>query len=343
MAIKFTNRATSLLAGSITADDTAIALASGTGARFPSLSGSEWFPIAAVAADGGYEIMRATARAGDVVTVQRGQEGTEARVFDAGALIDLRLTAGALAAIITDMLTNTSDVSGETLADALNALNAGKVDTADIDLQAKWSCGDVKLTFKSAADAGWVMLNDGTIGDASSGASARANADTQALCTLLFDNFDDATVPLLSSTGTPTTRAAQANAANAFAAHCRFSVPKALGCAIGIAGAGSGLTARSLGQKVGSETNTIAQANLPNITLNTTIPAGQGAHTHTSQGISSNQNFGDNPAGFMSNGGSHTTSSSTLPEMTGTTPLGGSGTAVNNMQPTSFWNAMVKL
>ena len=48
-----------------------------------------------------------------------------------------------------------------------------------------FTTGDVKTTLKTTADAGWVMMNDGTIGDASSGGTTRANADTQALFGLL--------------------------------------------------------------------------------------------------------------------------------------------------------------
>ena len=53
------------------------------------------------------------------------------------------------------------------------------------------STGDGKITLKTTADPGWIMCNDGTIGSATSGSSTRANADTQALFTLLFNNVDD--------------------------------------------------------------------------------------------------------------------------------------------------------
>jgi hypothetical protein len=98
MGLKLTNKATSTLAANINNSQTSIAVTSSTGSRFPSLSGGDWFPIIVVAADG-YEIMRATARSGDTLTVTRGQEGTTARSFDAGAIVDLRLTAAALAAM----------------------------------------------------------------------------------------------------------------------------------------------------------------------------------------------------------------------------------------------------
>ena len=58
--------------------------------------------------------------------------------------------------------------------------------------QTAFTTGDVKQTFKTVADAGWVMMNDGSIGDGSSGAMTRANPDTQALFTLLWNNIGDA-------------------------------------------------------------------------------------------------------------------------------------------------------
>jgi hypothetical protein len=41
--------------------------------------------------------------------------------------------------------------------------------------------------------------------------------------------------------------------------------------------------------------------------------------------------------------GDGNTGNKILPAMTGATPLGGSETALNVMQPTSFWNVMIKL
>ena len=50
--------------------------------------------------------------------------------------------------------------------------------------QSAFTTGDVKITLKNVADSGWVIMNDGNIGDASSSATTRANADTQNLFTL---------------------------------------------------------------------------------------------------------------------------------------------------------------
>src|SRR5262245_62153853 len=139
-----------------------------------------------------------------------------------------------------------------------------------------WSTGDAKLTFKTVADVGWVMMNDGSIGDASSGATTRANADCQALFTLFFNNCADADVPLQTSTGAATTRAAQGTAAAAWGAHCRMVLPKVLGRALAGAGAGAGLTNRPLGSKTGAETHTMSVAEMASHNHTITDPG----HTH---------------------------------------------------------------
>ena len=52
-----------------------------------------------------------------------------------------------------------------------------------------FSTGDVKLTIKNAADVGWVMMEDDTIGDAGNNCDARSNADTEDLFALLWTNI----------------------------------------------------------------------------------------------------------------------------------------------------------
>jgi hypothetical protein len=143
MTLMLTNGATALLAGSIDGSDSSLAVATGAGSRFPTISEEgDWFPLVVVNAAGGLEIMRATARSGDVITVTRAQEGTSALAFDAGARVDLRLTAAAIADIITD----------------LEAVTAAAV----TDLEGKLSAAeDASLLFPQAtAELGWVQDTD---------------------------------------------------------------------------------------------------------------------------------------------------------------------------------------
>lgn len=60
--------------------------------------------------------------------------------------------------------------------------------------------------------AGWVKENGGTIGNPASGATNRANADTQALFTLLWNQFNQTALPIQDSSGAVTTRGASAAA-----------------------------------------------------------------------------------------------------------------------------------
>lgn len=60
--------------------------------------------------------------------------------------------------------------------------------------------------------AGWIKENGGTIGNIASGATTRANADTQALFVLLWNQFDQTRLPIQDSSGAVTTRGASAAA-----------------------------------------------------------------------------------------------------------------------------------
>lgn len=177
--------------------------------------------------------------------------------------------------------------------------------------------GVVVFTILSAAPSGWLMFNDSTLGDGSSGAS-HANADSLNVFTELFNNASDANCPIFTSGGGGTTRAAQGNAAAAWAAHCRMSLPKALGRALAVAGSGSGLTARAMAGTVGAETHQLTVNEMP-------------SHHH----IAALQGSANVTAGFPNLGVDQGVST-----VTGDT---GGDAAHNNMQPSTFLNAMVKL
>ncbi len=209
------------------------------------------------------------------------------------------------------------------------------------------TAGDIRLTLKTTATTGWLMFDDGTFGDASSGASSRANADTADLFTVIYDNILDANAPLLTSAGAATTRAAQGTAATAFAAHCRLTLPKTLGRALAVAGAGSGLTSRALGVVAGTETHTIITANLPPYTPSGTITNGTISHNFPSLLPSGSVNtyIGNGPSGpasWLSTSGGALSISQGTSTFAGAAQ-GGTSTAINHMQPSAFLNVMVKL
>ena len=209
---------------------------------------------------------------------------------------------------------------------------------------AVWSTGDAKLTYKQVADAGWVLFADGTIGDASSGANT-ASATTAALFTLLYNSpFTDSSCPIFTSTGAATTRAAQGTAAAAYAAHCRLATPTVLGRALAIAGSGVGLTPRVLGTKLGAETVTLVQSQLPTVNLNTT-----GTVTVTASGVAALSVVNGSAGTSFTGGGAfstYVTSTYALTAATfssGVTPLGGLNAPTDIMDPTAYLNVMVKL
>lgn len=138
--------------------------------------------------------------------------------------------------------------------------------------QAFYSTGDLKVTMKAAADTGWLMLHGGTIGNAASSATVRANADTALLFALLWNNLADAQAPVLGGRG--------ASAAADFAADKRITLPDTRGRALVGAGNGAGLTARAIGAVFGTETHILDVAQLPEHNHGGSTASG-GAHTPT--------------------------------------------------------------
>ena len=121
MSVKFSNNGHSTLAASLTSSGTSITVASGHGARFPSLSSGEYFYATLIDASNNLEIVKVSARSTDVLTVTRAQEGTTARAYAIGDRIELRVTAQGLADLIgTVDLTNlsASSLTSGTLAAA---------------------------------------------------------------------------------------------------------------------------------------------------------------------------------------------------------------------------------
>ena len=94
MGLLLKNNARSTLSAAISATDTTIRVRVGHGDRFPlPEKAGDWFPLTLEDQSGNIEILRATARAGDLITVQRGAEGTQARAYAAGDAVELRATA----------------------------------------------------------------------------------------------------------------------------------------------------------------------------------------------------------------------------------------------------------
>jgi microcystin-dependent protein len=111
-----------------------------------------------------------------------------------------------------------------------------------------------------------------------------------------------------------------------------------------LTGLTNGIDGDTLGATGGEEAHTLTQAQLPNVNLTTTIAAGQGSHTHAldSGGAVMTSTVAAGAGTTGANYGVSSVANATLPEMSGTTPTGGSGTALNVIQPTLILNYIIK-
>ena len=121
----FANNADSSLNGAIAPNTTVLALKAGDGAKFPSPTNGDFFLVTLFQRLGtselNHEIVKCTSRAGDNLTVVRAQEGTVAKAFNSGDLVELRVTAGTLGSKAdADSLSTKLDKAGGSLTGALN-------------------------------------------------------------------------------------------------------------------------------------------------------------------------------------------------------------------------------
>lgn len=199
-----------------------------------------------------------------------------------------------------------------------------------------FTTGDLKPTHKATPDTSWIFWTDGTIGDASSGATIRANADTSALFTLYWTNYINTYCPVSGGRGV--------SAAADFAAHKTLAIPVGAGRALGLSGAGAGLTFRIAGAPIGTEVTTLAANQIPSLTS-----------VNASQAISVRSTVSDiHRAGtvdtYVGGGSGNTYQSPTRQQITSTdnnsisvTYTNGSLQTVPIVQPTTFVNIMIKL
>lgn len=126
----FANNAASKLGSGISSSALTLTLKAGDGAKFPSPSGGDFFLATLYQKVGqdeiNHEIVKCTARSGDVLTVMRAQEGTTARAFGVDDPVELRLTAGSLTTIApyrgTQLYTTSQTISKSTFGTATYVL-----------------------------------------------------------------------------------------------------------------------------------------------------------------------------------------------------------------------------
>lgn len=124
--VKVANNAFGQLASSITTSSTSITVGSGEGDRFPAITGSEYFYATLANLSNLLEIVKVTARSGDVFTVVRAQDNTTAKAYDAGDRIELR----PVAALFEDLITDGRTAAGITYDDSTTSLGETDVQGA---------------------------------------------------------------------------------------------------------------------------------------------------------------------------------------------------------------------
>lgn len=258
----------------------------------------------------------------DLMATQSAEGFANAAAASAAAAATSAGTAGSSAAASTASATISNTAATNSSNSAVSAAvsaTAAAASAAAAAASTGFSTGDVKMTIKTAADATWIMCNDGTIGNAASGGTNRANADTQALYVLVWNTFSNAIAPVTGGRGL--------NALADFNANKPLQILSMLGKVIGLSGAGAGLTVRTLGETVGDE-------NLQTHTHTTNDPG----HVHPY-----NECVVGSLAGAGSNAVGEPVATNTGSSVTGIT-INDAGTGTGgNMQPTIFLNAMIKL
>tara|TARA_R100000995_G_scaffold73329_2_gene42132 strand:- start:67 stop:675 length:609 start_codon:yes stop_codon:yes gene_type:complete len=108
MVAKVTNNAFGTLSASINSSVTTIALDSGQGAKFPSITGTDFFFATLIDTSNNLEIVKVTARSSDSMTVVRAHDNTTARSFSIGDRFELRPVAA-----LFESITNGVGIIGE--------------------------------------------------------------------------------------------------------------------------------------------------------------------------------------------------------------------------------------
>jgi len=144
------------------------------------------------------------------------------------------------------------------------------------------------------APAGWLLAKGGTISNAASGGTVRANADCNELFNLIWDSMANAQMPLQDNTGTSVARGGSAQAD--FDANRRITIPDMQGKSF--VGTGGTLPATQ-GSSFGAETHTLSISEMPSHTHTQRASGVGGSVSPTITGAPANSNAGST----LSNGG----------------------------------------
>lgn len=129
--IVFSNDASSTLASGIGTTDTTLTVNTGDGSLFPAISAGQIMVITVEDTSGNYEIMHGTGRTTDTITISRSQENTSPTAFASGSRVELRVTAGVLAALLQkaggDTLSGTTTLAGILALGSSGSVQGGEI------------------------------------------------------------------------------------------------------------------------------------------------------------------------------------------------------------------------
>lgn len=203
----------------------------------------------------------------------------------------------------------------------------------------------------ATAPTGWVRCNGRTIGNASSGATERANADTVNLFTHLWNNHADSVLAVSGGRG--------ASAAADYAANKTIALFDTRGSAIaGTEDMGSTVAGRinsihttstTIGTRGGAQTHTLSTSEIPShshVFSGTTDGGGDHAHTVSQvTATDTSTSGGGQRVTTVSTGSgiSTSTAGSHTHTFNGTTVVAGGAGSHANLQPTIVFPMIIKL
>lgn len=190
---------------------------------------------------------------GPVETVQECLHTHDQELSDHETVINNTVTAlnnavDALNALIADYGVGGGLVNAETFRLNLDVYSKSEGDERYLLEGAVNPTGIIDHTFSNVAPVGWVRRLGGTIGNATSGATERANEDTAALFALIWNVTSNADFTIQESTGVAGGRGA--SAAADFAANKRMPLPNDAG--LFDRGLNTGLTGYDPGRVLGT-------------------------------------------------------------------------------------------